>query len=201
MSRQVVELSAHRSDRRPDRRPERTQRKVLDAALAELRQTSYSQLTMRAVATRAGVSPASAYTYFPSKSVLIASVYLGLLRNLPTHTDPARPTAERVSATMREMALLATEEPELTAACGTALMSDDLAVQPITNEIGVELTNRLRAALGPGWPSSVTSTLVMTFSGALMTARFMRFEDTAAQLDDAVGLILHRYTRTTKQER
>ena len=46
--------------RRSDRRPGQTIRKVLDAGLDELRETSYANLTMRAVASRAGVSPASA---------------------------------------------------------------------------------------------------------------------------------------------
>src|ERR1700731_2711217 len=57
--------------RRSDPRPGQTIRKVLDAGLEELRESSYTNLTMRAVATRAGVSAASAYTYFPSKSALV----------------------------------------------------------------------------------------------------------------------------------
>ncbi|WP_373194258.1 helix-turn-helix domain-containing protein, partial [Mycobacterium marinum] len=52
---------------------------MLEAGLDELRATSFANLTMRAVAARAGVSPASAYTYFPSKSALVAAVYLRLL--------------------------------------------------------------------------------------------------------------------------
>lgn len=183
---------ATKTARRPDRRPAQTIRKVLDAALAELREHSYSDLTMRGVAARAGVSPASAYTYFPSKSALIASVYLGLLHDAPTHTDVNHSAQQRVSATMRDMALLAADEPELTAACGTALLSDDPAVQPITAQIGEEVTRRLRAALGPGWPPAVASTLMMTFAGALMTARFLTFDEISDQLDDAVALILQQ---------
>src|SRR5262249_61640515 len=90
--------------RRSDRRPGQTIRKVLDAGLAELRESSYADLTMRAVASRAGVSPASAYTYFPSKSALMAAVYLRFLRALPLHTDVNDTTKTRVSATMRGMA-------------------------------------------------------------------------------------------------
>jgi AcrR family transcriptional regulator len=164
--------------RRSDRRPGQTIRKVLDAGLAELRASSYAHLTMRAVAARAGVSPASAYTYFPSKSALVAAVYLRFLRELPLHTDVNDTTKTRVSATLRDMAVAVADEPELSAACGTALMADDPAVQ------------RIAAALGPGWPRAVRSTLQMTFAGALMTARFVSYEEIAGQLDEAVNLIL-----------
>jgi TetR/AcrR family transcriptional regulator, cholesterol catabolism regulator len=176
--------------RRSDRRPGQTIRKVLDAGLEELRETSYANLTMRAVASRAGVSPASAYTYFPSKSSLVAAVYLRLLQALPLHTDVNDTTKTRVSATMRDMAIVVADEPELTTACGAALMADDPAVKPLREQIGDEVSRRIGAALGPGWPRAVKSTLQMTFAGALMTARFVSYDEIAGQLDEAVNLIL-----------
>jgi len=176
--------------RRSDRRPAQTIRKVLDAGLQELRGSSYANLTMRAVATRAGVSPASAYTYFPSKSALVAAVYLRCLRDLPLRNDVNDTTQARVSATLRDMALVVANEPELTAACGAALMADDPAVQPLREQIGEEVSRRIGAALGPGWPRAVKSTLQITFAGALMTARFVSYQEIAGQLDDAVSLIL-----------
>jgi AcrR family transcriptional regulator len=176
--------------RRSDRRPGQTIRKVLDAGLDELRESSYANLTMRGVAGRAGVSPASAYTYFPSKSALVAAVYLRFLRDLPLHTDVNHTTKTRVSATMRDMALVVADEPELTAACGTALMADDPAVTPLREQIADEVARRIGAALGPGWPRAVKSTLQMTFAGALMTARFLTYPEIAGQLDAAVNLIL-----------
>lgn len=145
---------------------------------------------MRAVATRAGVSPASAYTYFPSKSALVAAVYLRFLRDLPLNTDVNDSTKARVSATLRDMAVMVADEPELTAACGAALMADDPAVTPLREEIGEEVSRRIGAALGPGWPRSVKSTLQIMFAGALMTVRFVNFPEIAGQLDQAVDLIL-----------
>jgi AcrR family transcriptional regulator len=176
--------------RRSDRRPGQTIRKVLDAGLEELRESSYANLTMRAVASRAGVSPASAYTYFPSKSALVAAVYLRFLQALPLHTDVNDTTKTRVSTTMRDMAIVVADEPELTTACGAALMADDPAVKPLREQIGDEVARRIVAALGPGWPRAVKSTLQMTFAGALMTARFVSYEEIAGQLDEAVNLIL-----------
>jgi AcrR family transcriptional regulator len=182
--------TATRETRRSDRRPAQTIRKVLDAGLEELRESSYASLTMRAVATRAGVSPASAYTYFPSKSALVAAVYLRCLRELPLRTDVNDTTETRVSAALRDMALMVADEPELTTACGAALMADDPAVQPLREQIGEEVSRRIGAALGPGWPRAVKSTLQMMFAGALMTARFVSFDEIAGQLDEAVALIL-----------
>jgi AcrR family transcriptional regulator len=163
---------------------------VLDAGLEELRESSYADRTMRAVAARAGVSPASAYTYFPSKSALVAAVYLRFLRDLPLHTDVNDTTKTRVSATMRDMAVVVADEPELTAACGAALMADDPAVKLLREQIAEEVSRRISAALGPGWSGAVKSTLQMTFAGALMTARFLSYAEIAGQLDDAVNLIL-----------
>ncbi len=185
--------------RRSDRRPGQTIRNVLDAGLEELRETPYAKLTMRAVATRAGVSPASAYTYFPSKSALVAAVYLRFLRELPLHTDVNDATTARVSATMRDMAVAVADEPNLTAACGAALMADDPAVKPLREQIGAEVSMRIGAALGPGWPRAVKSTLQMTFAGALMTARFVSFPEIAGQLDEAVNLILGADVRPARR--
>ena len=120
----------------------------------------------------------------------MAAVYLRFLQALPLHTDVNDSTKTRVSATLRDMAVVVADEPELTAACGTALMADDPAVKPLREQIGDEVSRRIGAALGPGWPRAVKSTLQMTFSGALMTARFVSYEEVSGQLDEAVNLIL-----------
>ena len=70
-----------------NRRQEETFRKVLAAGIETLREKSYADLTVRAVAARAKVAPATAYTYFSSKNHLIAEVYLDLVREVPYFTD------------------------------------------------------------------------------------------------------------------
>jgi AcrR family transcriptional regulator len=57
-----------------------TRAKVLDAALAMLREQGYEATTMRAIATSAGVSTGNAYYYFPSKDHLVQELYLDVLR-------------------------------------------------------------------------------------------------------------------------
>lgn len=176
--------------RRADRRPGRTIGKVLDAGLEELRHSGYADLTMRAVATRAAVSVASAYKYFPSKNALIAAIYLQLLQAAPTNTNVYDSPKTRVNAAIRDMALVAADEPGLVNAFSAAVMADDPAVEPIRHELAAEAANRIGAALGSGWSRAVKSTLQLTFAGALMTAHFLTYDEIAGQLEDAVHLIL-----------
>ena len=46
----------------------------MDAAADEARERGYEGMTVRSVARRAGVAPATAYTYFASKDHLLAEV-------------------------------------------------------------------------------------------------------------------------------
>lgn len=176
--------------RRPDRRPGQTVRKVLDAGIFEVRTTSYARLTMRAVATRAGVSTASTYRYFPSKNVLVATLYRNLLLEAPMRVDVNDTTKTRIRATMRDILLVGADEPALTAACAIALVADDPATDAVRVDIANEVARRIRASLGPGWPEPVIATLVLTFSGAMLALRFLSYEEIVDRLDAAVDLIL-----------
>ena len=169
-------------ERRPDRRPGQTIRKLLDAGAAELRATSFSVMTMRSVAARAGVSSASAYTYFPSKNALVATLYLETLKTVPLQPDNTDNPKARVKAALRAMMLAGADEPELRAACATAMA--------VRGKFVGEVARRLRAALGTGLRPSVQHTLGLTFAGALMSARFLTDEQIAKQLDASVDLIL-----------
>lgn len=180
------------SERKADRRPARTVRRLLEAGRAELRVSSYNDLSLRAVAHRAGVSPASAYTYFPSKDALVATIYLDLLGDLRPHTDESESAWVRVSSTLRDMALLTSGERELTTAWATALTSVEESVLPIASEITRVIADRIRAALGPDRRPGLVVPLMMVMSGSLMAARFLSFEENARYLDNAVKLIVDR---------
>jgi AcrR family transcriptional regulator len=184
----VTDLGAHRRNRRQ----EQTIRKVLDAAVELLHQSSYSDLTMRAVAAKAGVAPATAYTYFSSKNVLIAEVYLRRVQEVALFTDVNHSTQQRVSAQLRELALLVADEPEVAAATTTALMGDEPELRTVRDKIGLEVRRRIASALGPGaWPE-VLSTLEMIFYGALVQAGTGKFTyyQMADRLDSVVALIM-----------
>ena len=183
---------ADRASRR-NRRQEETFRKVLDAGMAMLRESSYAELTVRAVAARAEVAPATAYTYFSSKNHLIAEIYLDLVRQVEYFTDVNDTTAVRVEKTLRAMALTLADEPEVAAACTTALLSGgDPAVRAVRDRIGAEIHRRIRSAVGPDADPRTLAALEMTFFGALVNAGSGAFtyHQIADRLSYVVGLIV-----------
>jgi len=176
-----------------NRRQEETFRKVLRAGIEMLRESSYGDLTVRAVAAKAKVAPATAYTYFSSKNHLIAEVYLDLIKQVPYFTDVNQPMPERVEQALRSMALTVADEPEVAAACTTALLTGtDPTVRRVRDRIGAEIHRRIRSAVGPDADSRVVSALEMTFFGALVNAGSGAFtyHQIADRLSYVVGLIL-----------
>ena len=176
-----------------NRRQEETFRKVLTAGVEMLRESSYADLTMRAVAARAKVAPATAYTYFSSKNHLIAEVYLDLMRQVPYFTDVNDSTPVRVEQALRAMTLMIADEPEVAAACTTALLSNgDAAVRAARDRIGAEIHRRIRSAMGPDADARTVSALEMTYFGALVHAGsgYVSYREIADRLTYVVGLIL-----------
>ncbi|MGU3499954.1 TetR family transcriptional regulator [Mycobacterium sp. C31M] len=177
-----------------NRRQEETFRKVMTAGMEMLRETSYADLTVRAVAARAKVAPATAYTYFSSKNHLIAEVYLDLVKQVPYFTDVNDSMTTRVDKAVRALTLVIADEPDLAAACTTALLSgsSDPAVRTVRDRIGTEIHKRIRSAAGPDADPRVVSALEMTFFGALVNAGSGAFtyHQIADRLTYVVGLIL-----------
>jgi AcrR family transcriptional regulator len=171
-------------------------RKLIEAAVEELAQSPYSELTVRSVAARAGVSPTTAYTYFPSKDALIAEVYLRLVREAPVHVDVNETAAARVKAQLRDLVLLVADTPHLADACTTALMADDAAVDDVRARIAAEIGRRITSSLGPGYRPEVAETLHLLFSGATVHARSNPggYRQVADQLDTAVTQVLNSVT-------
>ncbi len=177
-----------------NRRQQETFRKVLAAGMEVLREKSYADLTVRAVAARARVAPATAYTYFSSKNHLIAEVYLDLVRQVPFFTDVNEPMPTRVNQALRHLALVVADEPEVAAACTTALLggSADPAVGTVRDRIGAEIHRRITSAIGPDADPRTVSALEMTFFGALVNAASGAFtyHQIADRLAYVVGLVL-----------
>jgi len=176
-----------------NRRQEETFRKVLTAGREMLRESSYADLTVRAVAARAKVAPATAYTYFSSKNHLIAEVYLDMVRQVPYFTDVNESTTSRVEQAVRSLALVVADEPEVAAACTTALLSGgDETVRKVRDRIGFEIHRRIRSAVGPDSDPRIVSALEMTYFGALVNAGSgaYTYHQIADRLSYVVGLIL-----------
>lgn len=176
--------------RRP--RQEETVRRLVGAALDTLRESSYAELTVRSVAGRARVAPATAYTYFSSKNHLVAEVYLDLVRQVPFFTDVNDSRLNRVEQQLRSLALVVADEPEVAAACTTALLSNDAAVRPVRDQIGAEIHRRIKSALGPDAQNRTVSALEMSYFGALVQAGSgaITYRQIADRLGYVAGLIL-----------
>jgi AcrR family transcriptional regulator len=188
-----------------NRRQEETFRKVLAAGIETLREKSYADLTVRAVAARAKVAPATAYTYFSSKNHLIAQVYLDLVRQVPYFTDVNEPMTTRVEQVLHHLALVVADEPEVGAACTTALLGGgtDPAVGAVRDRIGAEIHRRIATAIGPGADANTVAALEMMFFGALVQAASGQFtyHQIADQLAYVVGLILPGPGETNQETR
>lgn len=175
-----------------NRRQEETFRKVLLAGMEMLRESSYADLTVRAVAARAKVAPATAYTYFSSKNHLIAEVYLDLIRQAPFFTDVNDTRLSRVQQALRSLALVIADEPEVAVACTTAVLSNDAGVHRVRDRIGAEIHKRIKSALGPDADPQIVSALEMTYYGALVHAGSgtLTYRQVADRMSYVVGLIL-----------
>ena len=161
-----------------------------------LRESSYADLTVRAVAARAKVAPATAYTYFSSKNHLIAEVYLDLMRQVPYFTDVNDSTA----GARREGAARHDADGRRRAR-GRRGLHDRAAERTTTPRCARSATAsapRSTAASarrsGPDADPRTVSALEMTYFGALVNAGSGAFtyHQIADRLTYVVGLILGR---------
>lgn len=165
----AVEPAPEATRRRLSARQAGTVERLTAAAVDELREHSYDGLTVRNVAARAGVAPATAYTYFSSKDHLVAEVYWRRVQLLPAGTpDLSATPAVRVAATLSELALIVADEPELAAATTVALLSAEPDVKVLRDRIGATWHNRIVIALGDDARNETVTVLDLAVSGALL---------------------------------
>ncbi|MEO7428579.1 MAG: TetR/AcrR family transcriptional regulator, partial [Acidimicrobiales bacterium] len=103
-----------------------------------------------------------------------------------------RSTRTRVSATLRELALLIAEEPELAAASTTAILAQDPDVQRLRDQIGAAFNDRLTSALGGAATPAVVRALNLALAGALLQAGMGYFSYTqlADRMDEVASVLL-----------
>jgi AcrR family transcriptional regulator len=144
---------------------------LVRATEREIELVGYAGLTVRSVARRAGVAPATAYNYFSSKDHLLAEVlWRGMQALPPVGADDGRSAHDRVADAVRAMVLLTTESPALVDASTQALLSNGADVKHLRDRIGSEIHHRLAAAVGPDADPMVVRVLQASFSGALLAA-------------------------------
>jgi AcrR family transcriptional regulator len=208
-----------------------TVRRLTEAGVEEVRRSGYENLSIRDVARRAGVAPATAYTYFGSKDHLLTEIFWRRLNALPPagtrgeqgdsagpgdtagSWDAARPgdsagpadsagladaagpganarRSAEVTAVLRELALLVSQEPELAAGCTAAMFGSEPDVRQLRLYIGRQIHQRIETAAGPGSPEA--KLLELAYYGAMVEAGlgYTTYEQMADRLAEAAELIM-----------
>jgi AcrR family transcriptional regulator len=147
-----------------------TAQRVIDAARAELREVGYDELTVRSVAGRAHVAPATAYTYFASKHHLVVEIFWRAIRERSHPPSPLSSSAARVAAVFDDLARFLADDPELGRAATSALLCDEPDVKQLRELIGNEINERIVAAAGPRVAPEVLEALAVAWSGAMLQA-------------------------------
>jgi AcrR family transcriptional regulator len=189
-------LATEATRRRLTARQADTVRRLTEAGVEEVRESGYENLSIRDVARRAGVAPATAYTYFGSKDHLLAEIFWRRLSALPPvgarggGGDDATGHKAEVIAVLRELALLVSEEPELAAGCTAALFGSEPDVRQLRLYIGKQIHERIEAAAGRGSPQG--RLLELAFFGAMVEAGlgYTTYEHVADRLAEAAELIM-----------
>ena len=173
-----------------------TVERLLHAGLEELRVVGHEALTIRTVAQRAQLSPATAYTYLASKNHLLAELFARHLATLPPIHCPERSALARVQRATRVLARRMSDEPALTVAVIPALLGSDPDVARLGERIGVELRSRFEVALSDGGAGPVAAdvleAVVLVFSGALLRAGMGLdgFDELADRLDPILAVVM-----------
>lgn len=165
--------------------------RLLAAGAEELRSAGVEHLTIRTVALRAGVSAATAYTYFASKNHLFAELFWRRLDSDGFHPSGSTRT-ERVQSVGRAMSRLLDDAPEVAAGARSALLSNDPDVNRLRVRMGVEIVGRFEAALGEPAEPALVDALTLMFTGALLQAgmELTTYTEMSSRLDTAVATIM-----------
>ncbi|GAB2658701.1 TetR/AcrR family transcriptional regulator [Prescottella soli] len=192
MSGHVSSMSFESTRRRLTQKQADTVERLCEAAVEVLREEDFAGLTVRAVASRAGVGPATAYTYFSSKEHLVAEVFWRRLSRSPRPASDGLDRTGRVVAVLRGITLLLADEPGLSGAVTNALLGGDPDVEHLRVRIGIEIRGRLEEALGEPGDPEILETLDILYAGALLRAGigYGTYEDLAGSLERSATMIL-----------
>ena len=175
------------------RQVETVERLYAEASML-LDEVGHDQLTIRMVASRAGVSPATAYTYFASKDHLFAELFWRLVEADEGPELTGRTPVTRLQQLVRHLAALIAGSPALAAAVNKSLLSGDPEVERLRRNIGTLWVARFQEAIGAEAEvePEVLTTLAFAVSGALLQAGMgvFTYERLADHLSDAVGVIM-----------
>src|SRR5689334_5633379 len=125
-----------------------TVEKLLLAGEQELEEVGPEALTIRTVAQRAGVSPATAYTYLASKNHLFAELFWRRIVTEPGPEPTGKTAVDRIRVVTRHYSAMLGRSPHLATAANIALLGTDPEVDRLRLVIGAEFVSRFRDAIG-----------------------------------------------------
>ena len=169
-----------------------TVERLLEAGAEELAAVGPEGLTIRTVAGREGVSPATAYTYFSSRNHLFAELFhRKVLLEHPAEITGRTPI-RRVTGVTRQLATVLAAAPHLAAAANHALLGTDPDVERLRVVIGAEIYDRFRTALGDAVNDELLDALTLALTGALLQTGMglISYDDLADRLDAVMATIM-----------
>jgi AcrR family transcriptional regulator len=165
---------------------------LLDAAAVAARQHGYAGVTVRGVASQAGVATASAYHLVASKDHLLAEMMWREMARLPAAAPGPADAQSRVIAELRVLGTFMAGDPLLAAAGTTALLGDGPDVADVRLRMGRLVSDRLAGALGEPVDVPVLRSLNLLYTGTLLAVGLGHLPSAEAPdvLTEAAGLIL-----------
>ena len=176
-----------------------TRNGLRDAAIALVSREPFDDVTMRDIAREAGVSPATAYTYYGSKEHVLAEAYVEFVESLTDRLRIRPPggssVLHRVRSVIRRATSGVSDAPELAAAFTRAMASSDASVAMIRPRVEHAFRDWLDLAIGATElddRDAIVRTLELVLY-ASMVARAngqMTTDEMRATLDDTARLLL-----------
>jgi AcrR family transcriptional regulator len=169
--------------------------RIVEAAGDEARELGYEKMSVRGAARRAGVAPATAYTYFASKDHLLAEVLWRRLEALPPVSfGPSQDTLDRVVTELGQLGTFMAADPDVASACTTAFLGTGADVKVLRDRIGARIVSRISAALGHKPDPAVLQTLSLAYIGAMLSAGMghLTFAEVPQAMATAAGLVVGR---------
>lgn len=169
------------------------------AAIRLVSSEPFDEVTMRDIAREAGVSPATAYTYYGSKEHVLAEAYVefveALTDRLRTRPPGGATTLDRVRSVIRRATSGVGDSPELATAFARAMASSDASVAMIRPRVEHSFRDWLDLAIGErelADRAAIVRTLELVLYASMISRANgqMTTDQMRATLDDTARLLL-----------
>ncbi|WP_308817424.1 TetR/AcrR family transcriptional regulator [Pseudonocardia alni] len=157
-----------------------TRDRLLTAGAEELADSGAATLTVRRVARRAGLSPATAYKVFASKEHLLAAVFLAHLRSAPGAEPAANlPVEERLAGYVDGLVTALDGGGDLDTALRSVFLGHDPDARRIRDSVVADFQERFDRVCGDDLSGDARRTARLLLAGALVL--------TGTGIDDAAA--------------